>query len=101
MKNQVFTRTRYISRISEKRDANVKTRNATPVVKAVSIRTEIGTNHQVRWSGKRVIKRISSNGTIESTRFTRATPIEETTKTDRGMKIRFAISLASCVCEAA
>src|SRR5512142_2548843 len=84
MKNHVWTRTRYISRMSVNRDASVKMRNATPSVNADSSTTEIGNIQLVAWKWKRVATRIARSGTIESTRLTRATPTADTTKTERG-----------------
>ena len=84
-KNQVWTRTRYISRMSVKRDASVNRKNPMPAAKSVTMKTETGRKYQVAWRGKPVATRIATSGTIESTRLTRPTPIEEATKTERGM----------------
>src|SRR5450759_5393057 len=100
-KKSVLRMTMYISRTSEKREASVKIRKPTPVEKPIARRMEIGTNHQVGGNGKRRTRRIAPRGSIDSTRFTRATPTDDTTKTERGTKIRFAISLASSVWAAA
>jgi hypothetical protein len=71
--------------MSVNREANVNRKNPTPAEKSVTMKTETGRKYQVAWRGNPVATRIASNGTMERTRLTSPTPIEEATKTERGM----------------
>src|SRR6266498_1096454 len=100
-KNQVWTTTRYISRMSVKREATVKRIIDIPAVKRVVIRTEIGRNHHVAWMGKPVTATMRMSGNSERVKLTSPPPTADATKTERGTNIRLAISLEACVCDAA
>src|SRR5262249_3445773 len=101
MKNHVLMMTRYISRMSENREASVNTVSPMPTVNAVSRSRLSGAKIVVGRNLKCVMTRMIVSGTIESTRLISATPTAEMTNTDRGRYIFFENSFDSWVCAAA